>query len=97
MTSGEGGMVTSADPGIIQACLARNQGMETRYANEIVGLNNRMTDIHAAIGRVQLAKVGAWTAHARRTPPECAPARRHRPSRRSRRHTRLPPVHDSRA
>ena len=32
--------------------------------NEIVGLNNRMTDIHAAIGRVQLTKVEAWT-HAR--------------------------------
>ena len=63
MTSGEGGMVTSRDPELIRGVrLARNQGMETRYANEIVGLNNRMTDIHAAIGRVQLAKVGAWTA-----------------------------------
>ena len=62
MTSGEGGMVTSRDPEIIRGVkLARNQGMETRYANEIVGLNNRMTDIHAAIGRVQLTKVGAWT------------------------------------
>ena len=63
MTSGEGGMVTSRDPELIRGVrLARNQGMETRYANEIVGLNNRMTDIHAAIGRVQLTKVGAWTA-----------------------------------
>ena len=62
MTSGEGGMVTSNDPDVIRGVkLARNQGMETRYANEIVGLNNRMTDIHAAIGRVQLTKVGAWT------------------------------------
>jgi len=31
--------------------------METRYQNEIVGFNNRMTDIHAAIGRVQLGKL----------------------------------------
>ena len=63
MTSGEGGMVTSTDDELIRGVLlARNQGMETRYANEIVGLNNRMTDIHAAIGRVQLTKVGAWTA-----------------------------------
>src|SRR5699024_2776061 len=45
--------------------LLRNQGMEAQYANEIVGLNNRMTDIHAAIGRVQLTKLGSWT-HARR-------------------------------
>jgi dTDP-4-amino-4,6-dideoxygalactose transaminase len=27
-----------------------------------VGFNTRMTDIHAAIGRVQLTKVDAWTA-----------------------------------
>jgi dTDP-4-amino-4,6-dideoxygalactose transaminase len=41
--------------------LYRNQGMEKQYENEVVGLNNRMTDIHAAIGRVQLTKVGGWT------------------------------------
>lgn len=41
--------------------LYRNQGMLQQYHNEVVGLNNRMTDIHAAIGRVQLTKVGAWT------------------------------------
>ena len=44
--------------------LYRNQGMERQYENEVVGLNNRMTDIHAAIGRVQLTKVGGWTAAA---------------------------------
>ena len=37
------------------ARLLRNQGQERQYHNELVGLNNRMTDIHAAIGRVQLA------------------------------------------
>jgi dTDP-4-amino-4,6-dideoxygalactose transaminase len=42
--------------------LLRNQGMEKRYANEIFGFNNRMTDIHAAIGRVQLTKLAGWTA-----------------------------------
>jgi dTDP-4-amino-4,6-dideoxygalactose transaminase len=36
--------------------------MEKRYANEIIGFNNRMTDLHAAIGRVQLKRVQAWTA-----------------------------------
>ena len=39
--------------------------MERQYANEVVGLNNRMTDIHAAIGRVQLTRVGAWTEQRR--------------------------------
>jgi dTDP-4-amino-4,6-dideoxygalactose transaminase len=36
--------------------------MERQYENELVGLNNRMTDLHAAIGRVQLTKLAGWTA-----------------------------------
>lgn len=63
MTSGEGGMVTAANDEIArQVKLLRNQGMERQYENEIVGFNARMTDIHAAIGRVQLTKVDAWTS-----------------------------------
>jgi dTDP-4-amino-4,6-dideoxygalactose transaminase len=42
--------------------LLRNQGMEKQYENEVVGFNNRMTDVHAAVGRVQLTKVAGWTA-----------------------------------
>lgn len=62
MTSGEGGMVTTSTTQIArQVKLLRNQGMERQYENEIVGFNARMTDIHAAIGRVQLTKVDAWT------------------------------------
>ncbi len=62
MTSGEGGMVSAADADVERNLrLYRNQGMLQQYHNEVVGLNNRMTDIHAAIGRVQLTKVGAWT------------------------------------
>lgn len=63
MTSGEGGMVSVADDETERLIrLYRNQGMLRQYENEVVGLNNRMTDIHAAIGRVQLTKVDAWTA-----------------------------------
>ena len=63
MTSGEGGMVSAANDEVERNLrLYRNQGMLQQYHNEVVGLNNRMTDIHAAIGRVQLTKVGAWTA-----------------------------------
>jgi len=62
MTSGEGGMVSVASPEIERLMrLYRNQGMERQYENEVVGFNNRMTDIHAAIGRVQLTKVDGWT------------------------------------
>ena len=62
MTSGEGGMVSTATEEIARRVrLLRNQGMERQYENEVVGFNARMTDIHAAIGRVQLTKVDAWT------------------------------------
>lgn len=62
MTSGEGGMVTTGCDHIArQVRLLRNQGMERRYENEVIGFNTRMTDIHAAIGRVQLQKLTKWT------------------------------------
>ncbi|MBB5788407.1 DegT/DnrJ/EryC1/StrS family aminotransferase [Jiangella mangrovi] len=63
MTSGEGGMVSTGQDDLARRLrLLRNQGMERQYENELVGLNNRMTDLHAAIGRVQLTKVAGWTA-----------------------------------
>jgi perosamine synthetase len=62
MTSGEGGMVTTASDTLARSVrLLRNQGMEQRYVNEVVGFNTRMTDLHAAIGRVQLGKLSGWT------------------------------------
>lgn len=62
MTTGEGGIVVCADEAVARKIrLLRNQGMERRYANEIVGFNTRMTDIAAAIGRVQLTKLPGWT------------------------------------
>lgn len=63
MTSGEGGMITTPSAEVARlARVLRNQGMERRYENEVVGFNTRMTDIHAAIGRVQLTKLAGWTA-----------------------------------
>lgn len=63
MTSGEGGMVVTDDADIARKLrLLRNQGMERRYENEVVGFNMRMTDLHAAIGRVQLGRLAGWTA-----------------------------------
>ncbi|VEI12929.1 DegT/DnrJ/EryC1/StrS family aminotransferase [Trueperella bialowiezensis] len=63
MTSGEGGMISTPDAEVARRSrLLRNQGMEVQYQNELVGLNNRMTNIHAAIGRVQLTKLADWTA-----------------------------------
>lgn len=66
MTSGEGGMVVTETAELAREVrLLRNQGMERQYENEVIGFNARMTDIHAAIGRVQLTKVDAWTAKRR--------------------------------
>ncbi|MEV3857867.1 DegT/DnrJ/EryC1/StrS family aminotransferase [Streptomyces sp. NPDC050095] len=67
----EGGMVSVADAELARTLrLLRNQGMEARYANEIVGANMRMTDVNAAVGRVQLGSLPDWTdrrrAHAKR-------------------------------
>ncbi|MDR1393059.1 MAG: DegT/DnrJ/EryC1/StrS family aminotransferase [Bifidobacteriaceae bacterium] len=63
MTSGEGGIVSCANPDQARGVrLLRNQGMERQYSNEVIGFNQRMTDIHAAIGREQLKKLAAWTA-----------------------------------
>jgi dTDP-4-amino-4,6-dideoxygalactose transaminase len=61
MTSGEGGMIVFKNSeNARKARLLRNQGMEIRYQNEIVGFNLRMTDIHAAIGRAQLRRLSEW-------------------------------------
>ena len=66
MTSLEGGMVTTRDAGLARRVrLLRNHGMERQYANELVGLNNRMTDSSAAVGRVQLSRLAEWTARRR--------------------------------
>jgi hypothetical protein len=66
MHSIEGGMITTADPRLAQTLrLLRNQGISHGYRCDIVGLNARMTDVAAAIGRIQLATLGART-HSRR-------------------------------
>lgn len=90
MHSIEGGMVATADPNLAQLLRRlRNQGMEQRYVHEIVGGNLRMTDVAAAVGRVQLRQLAQWTRRRRtnaglfdagittvRTPP-VAPGARH--------------------
>jgi perosamine synthetase len=61
MTSAEGGMVSSDDVLADKVRLLRNQGMRERYSNEVVGFNARLSDLHAAIGRVQLGRLADWT------------------------------------
>jgi perosamine synthetase len=63
MTTAEGGLVTTDDDRLADFIrLYRNQGMRARYQFEMLGFNFRMTDLNAAIGLVQLAKLDRNTA-----------------------------------
>jgi dTDP-4-amino-4,6-dideoxygalactose transaminase len=58
ITSGEGGMITTSETVIDEACrVIRNHGMRKRYYHDELGYNFRMTDMHAAIGLAQIAKL----------------------------------------
>lgn len=66
MTTGEGGMITTSDPDVAErARWLRNQGMAERYVHRIVGLNERMTEMEAAMGLIQLEKLPGWTRRRR--------------------------------
>ncbi len=68
MTAAEGGMVTTADASLAQRLRQfRNQGQRSRYDYAGYGLNYRLSELHAAIGVVQLAKLPAATAARQRT------------------------------
>lgn len=63
MTTSEGGMITTNDKEIAEkAKMIRAHGSKVRYLHEMLGFNLRMTDIAAAIGLVQLEKLGGFTA-----------------------------------
>lgn len=63
MTTAEGGMLTTNDADVAdRARMIRQHGSRERYYHEILGYNFRMTDLQAAIGLVQLAKLGHWNA-----------------------------------
>ena len=70
VTTGEGGVVTTDDAAVAASIrLLRGQGMRDRYAYEAVGHNYRMTDLQAAVGVPQLARldriIGERQANAR--------------------------------
>ncbi len=61
MTTGEGGMVTTNDDAVANAVAQlRAHGEGERYEHLQLGFNYRMTDIAAAIGRVQLRKLDGY-------------------------------------
>jgi perosamine synthetase len=63
MTSGEGGFVTTDDPAIASAIRSlRQHGEGERYHHQVLGYNFRMTDVAAAIGLAQLARLDGFNA-----------------------------------
>lgn len=66
LTTGEGGMIVTNSPTLAKkARILRNNGIGEKcgwhYDVSFLGLNYRMSDIHAALGLSQLKKVRAWT------------------------------------
>jgi dTDP-4-amino-4,6-dideoxygalactose transaminase len=60
MTTGEGGMLTTSIARLAaEFRLLRSHGESKRYYHTSLGFNFRMTDVAAAIGRVQLSKLTA--------------------------------------
>ena len=73
-TGGEGGMVTTNDKGLwqriwslkdhgksYQAVYERDHPPGFRWLHESFGSNYRMTEMQAAIGRIQLTRMAQWT------------------------------------
>lgn len=58
MTTGEGGMITTNNEALYEKLkLLRSHGSSKHYHHKILGYNFRMTEMQAAIGRVQLKKL----------------------------------------
>ena len=62
MNVGEGGMVTTNDPGIAEHIrLLRNNGQQVPYYHTSIGHDLRMTELQGALGIAQLAKLEYFT------------------------------------
>ncbi len=67
ITTAEGGMLTTSDPTLAaEFRLLRSHGEESPYYHVRVGFNLRMTDVAAALGRLQLAKLHSSVRKRRR-------------------------------
>lgn len=66
MTTSEGGMITTNNKELADRCkILRAHGMSAQYQHTEFGYNYRMTDISAAIGRVQLKRLAGFNKRRR--------------------------------
>lgn len=67
VTTGEGGMILCEEPALVEKLVARrNHGMTTQPPYAVAGLNYRMMEMAAAIGRVQLDRLDDFLEARRR-------------------------------
>ena len=98
LMTGEGGFATTDDDALADRIrLYRNHGMRVRYHHESLGTNFKPTDIAAAIGLAQLARLDERTAQRRRNAARLSDGPRRLPdaARPGRARARLAPVHDA--
>jgi dTDP-4-amino-4,6-dideoxygalactose transaminase len=63
---GDGGMVTTNDGELAQKVrMMRDHGRTQKYVHEMFGLNCRLSEVHAAVGREQLKHLADWTERRR--------------------------------
>jgi len=66
MTTTEGGIITTDDSEIAEECrLLRSHWQTEKYYHPSLGLNYRMTDVEAAVGRAQLQKLDGFVSDRR--------------------------------
>jgi dTDP-4-amino-4,6-dideoxygalactose transaminase len=63
---GDGGMITTNSESLAQkVSMLRDHGRTSKYLHEILGLNFRLSEVHAAIGRLQLKHLPEWISKRR--------------------------------
>jgi len=63
---GDGGMITTDDSQLAQKVgMLRDHGRTQKYVHDMLGLNCRLSELHAAIGREQLKHLEDWTERRR--------------------------------
>lgn len=64
---GEGGMITTNDPELAEKMsMIKDHGRADKHTSVIFGLNLRLSELHAAIGRVQLKHLSDWVEKRRK-------------------------------
>lgn len=64
---GDGGAVTTNDPGIAERLtVLRNYGSKVKYVNEVAGYNSRLDPVQAAVLRVKVPYLDVWNKRRKR-------------------------------